>query len=277
MEAQRERARASSQFAAVGDKFKLDVYPATEFVGYESAELESSVVAILQNDVPVDQLENGDQAVVILEKTPFYAEAGGQVGDIGCIAIGDETLFRVCDTQKQNDVYLHIGQLETGELGVGDKVESRIDESYRRAVMLNHSATHLMHDALRKVLGELFQGYEGAAEAIDRAGGALDGIGLGEWVHGGDIREALDQPHPYFSPGAHLATDLLFERSRSQATATVDVHLESGHAIFGPSSDPTGELFTDTETFVRLTGGRRPDPARYSLSGADPTDLVLFS
>ncbi len=157
MTAQRERARASSQFGSVGEQFKLDDYPTTKFVGYEETSAKGKVIAILQNSESIDQLENGDQALVILGQTPFYAEAGGQVGDIGLISIGDETRFRVEDTQKQNDVYLHIGHLETGELRPGDKVETQIDEDYRRAVMLNHSATHLMHDALRKVLGEHVQ------------------------------------------------------------------------------------------------------------------------
>jgi len=157
MEEQRSRARASSQFNAVSDAFKLDVYPATEFLGYEMPSAEGKLLAILQNDAAIDQLENGDPAVVILDRTPFYAESGGQVGDIGRIEIGDETVFEVTDTQKQNDVYLHIGCLLGGELSVGDKIDSRIDEDYRRAVMLNHSATHLMHAALRQVLGEHVQ------------------------------------------------------------------------------------------------------------------------
>ena len=157
MEEQRSRARASSQFNAVSDAFKLDVYPASEFLGYEMPSADARVLAILQNDAAIDQLENGDQAIVILDRTPFYAESGGQVGDIGEIKIADETVFKVTDTQKQNDVYLHIGCLLGGELSVGDKVDTRIDEDYRQAVMLNHSATHLMHAALRRVLGEHVQ------------------------------------------------------------------------------------------------------------------------
>ena len=157
MEAQRSRARASSQFSAVGEDFKLDDYAATEFLGYEEPSADASVIAILQNDATLDQLENGDQAILILDRTPFYAESGGQVGDIGTIAIGDETVFKVTDTQKQGDVFLHIGSLQHGELSAGDKVATHIDEDYRRAVMLNHSATHLMHAALRQVLGEHVQ------------------------------------------------------------------------------------------------------------------------
>ncbi len=157
MEEQRSRARASSQFNAVSDEFKLDVYPASEFLGYEKPSADAKVLAILQNDAAVDQLENGDQAIVILDRTPFYAESGGQVGDIGAITIGDGTVFKVTDTQKQNDVYLHFGSLQSGELSLGDKVVAEIDGDYRCAVMLNHSATHLMHAALRQVLGEHVQ------------------------------------------------------------------------------------------------------------------------
>ena len=157
MEAQRSRARASSQFSAVGKGFKLDAYPTSEFLGYETSQADASVIAILQNDAVVGQLENGDRAIVILDRTPFYAESGGQVGDIGRLSVGDDVRFEVEDTQKQNDVYLHVGRLLSGELSTGDKVNTRIDESYRQAVMLNHSATHLMHAALRQVLGEHVQ------------------------------------------------------------------------------------------------------------------------
>ncbi|MDH3630830.1 MAG: alanine--tRNA ligase [Gammaproteobacteria bacterium] len=157
MEAQRSRARASSQFSAASDNLSLDAYSASEFLGYEKHSAAAKVVAILQNDTAIDQLENGDQAIVILDHTPFYAESGGQVGDIGTISIDDQTVFRVTDTQKQNDVHLHIGSLISGELNIGAKVSAGIDKDYRRAVMLNHSATHLMHAALRKVLGEHVQ------------------------------------------------------------------------------------------------------------------------
>ena len=157
MEVQRSRARASSQFSAVSDNFSLDAYPASEFLGYEKHSAAAKVLAILQNDSAIDQLENGDQAIVILDHTPFYAESGGQVGDIGAISIDDQNVFQVTDTQKQNDVYLHIGSLISGELNIGARVSAGIDEDYRRAVMLNHSATHLMHAALRRVLGEHVQ------------------------------------------------------------------------------------------------------------------------
>jgi alanyl-tRNA synthetase len=157
MEAQRARARAASQFNAVSDDLRLDGYPASEFLGYQQPQASAKVIAILQNSAAIDQLENGDQAIVILDRTPFYAESGGQVGDIGRLSIGEDSVFEVSDTQKQNDIYLHIGHLLSGELGAADPVVASIDEDYRRAVMLNHSATHLMHAALRQVLGDHVQ------------------------------------------------------------------------------------------------------------------------
>ncbi len=157
MEAQRERARASSQFSVAGEQLELDEYPVTEFLGYDATRDQGRVVGIIQNSAAVERLENADQAVVVLDRTPFYAESGGQVGDTGLIAVGEDTLFRVEDTQKQGDVFLHIGHLEHGELSSGDSVDAGIDEARRRAIMLNHSATHLMHAALRSVLGEHVQ------------------------------------------------------------------------------------------------------------------------
>jgi alanyl-tRNA synthetase len=157
MQAQKALAKASSQFDAVGEAYKLDRYPPSEFLGYSKSRSPATVLAILQNDAAVDALENGDRAILILDRTPFYAESGGQVGDIGVLEHGKNTVFKVTDTQKQNDVFLHIGNLQSGELNVGDKVKASIDAAHRRAVMLNHSATHLMHAALRRVLGEHVQ------------------------------------------------------------------------------------------------------------------------
>ncbi len=156
MEAQRTRARASSQFGVSSETIKLDGYIASEFLGYEQSATDSQIVAILQNGESVKSLDNGDEAVVILDQTPFYAESGGQVGDIGKLS-GEGFVFDVLDTQKQNDIYLHIGNLVSGQIAEGTKVTALINESYRQAVMLNHSATHLMHEALRQVLGDHVQ------------------------------------------------------------------------------------------------------------------------
>ncbi len=156
MEAQRSRARASSQFSAVGSSLALDDFVATGFLGYEHSQADGKLLAIFQQGESTDQLEDGDAAILIFDQTPFYGESGGQVGDIGKIVAG-ETEFVVSDTQKQGDVYLHIGHLQRGELSVGDPMHLAIDEDYRRSVMLNHSATHLMHEALRQVLGDHVQ------------------------------------------------------------------------------------------------------------------------
>ena len=156
MDAQRKRSQESSKFGTANDAFKLDDFVATGFLGYEQTSAMARVVAILQDGSSIKSLDNGDEAVVILDQTPFYGESGGQVGDIGLL-FADGIEFKVLDTQKQNDVYLHIGKLVSGEMREGDKLDASIDENYRRAVMLNHSATHLMHEALRQVLGEHVQ------------------------------------------------------------------------------------------------------------------------
>ncbi|MFV2032112.1 MAG: alanine--tRNA ligase, partial [Gammaproteobacteria bacterium] len=156
MQAQKARARASSQFNTGSDQLKLDGYAVTDFIGYEHSTSQAGVVAILQNGETLEMLENGDETIVILDRTPFYAESGGQVGDRGTLNL-ENTEFEVRDTQKQNDVYLHIGHLGKGELAVGDLVDAHIDAEHRQAVMLNHSGTHLMHAALRQVLGDHVQ------------------------------------------------------------------------------------------------------------------------
>ncbi|MFT7675181.1 MAG: alanyl-tRNA synthetase, partial [Gammaproteobacteria bacterium] len=156
MNQQRQRARASSQFSANTEQYDLSGYVASGFLGYESLESSAQVVALLQDGESVSALENADEAVIILDQTPFYGESGGQVGDIGHIRF-ENGEFKIRDTQKQNDVYLHIGVLVSGEIKTGDRVDANVDGDHRRAVMLNHSATHLMHEALRQVLGNHVQ------------------------------------------------------------------------------------------------------------------------
>jgi uncharacterized protein (TIGR03083 family) len=124
------------------------------------------------------------------------------------------------------------------------------------------------------VLDELFRGYEDASTAIDAAGGPLDGIGLGEWIHGGDVREAVGAPHPYTSEGADLAFEVMLERSNRKPA--VDVVIDGRVGRFGGEGEPAGVLRTDLETFMRLCSGRLPDPSRYELTGIEPATLVLF-
>jgi alanyl-tRNA synthetase len=151
MEAQRERARAASKFASAGGVTYAG--GKTDFRGYDALSHPGKVVALYCEGAAVDALKAGDAGVVVLDQTPFYAESGGQVGDRGEL-VGAAGTFAVDDTQKvQPDVFGHHGKLRTGALKVGDKVEARVDVELRRRTMRNHSVTHLMHKALREVLG----------------------------------------------------------------------------------------------------------------------------
>jgi alanyl-tRNA synthetase len=152
MQQQRDRARAASKFgAAGGDGLRTDAE--TEFLGYEGIESSGTIVALFQDDKPVEKLSAGDDGAVILSSTPFYAESGGQIGDTG-ILVEDGKLFRVDDTQKSGNANVHFGSVEQGELRIGDSLDAVVDEDRRQAIRLNHSATHLMHAALRHVLGD---------------------------------------------------------------------------------------------------------------------------
>jgi len=149
---QRERARAASKFGTQGTTVEYSGRK-TEFHGYDTLALEARVIALYKEGTQVPSLKAGDSAVVVLDKTPFYAESGGQVGDAGELVANGGT-FTVTDTQKiQADVFGHHGTLATGTLAVGDKVAAKVDTARRARTMRNHSATHLMHKALREVLG----------------------------------------------------------------------------------------------------------------------------
>ncbi len=126
------------------------------------------------------------------------------------------------------------------------------------------------------VVAELDAGYEAAAEAIDRANGRLDGIGLGEWIHGGDVREPLGAADPYASAGVQLARQLILERSVELRAPRIAIDLDGEHLDFG-IGERVGSVFTDLETFVRLVSGRNPDPARYTSHGVPVESLLLFS
>jgi len=151
MEAQRERARAASKFTSAAS---LDYSGGkTEFRGYDTLAETGKVVALYRDGTQVEALKAGEAGVVVLDRTPFYAESGGQVGDRGEL-VGSGGTFAVADTQKvQSEVFGHHGALRTGALKVGDKVEAKVDVELRRRTMRNHSVTHLMHKALREVLG----------------------------------------------------------------------------------------------------------------------------
>ncbi|MDJ0910028.1 MAG: alanine--tRNA ligase [Woeseiaceae bacterium] len=152
MEEQRRKAKAASKFGVVeGGGVKTD--RETGFTGYEAVESESEVVALYKDSKPVKQLEAGEQGAVLLKSTPFYAESGGQIGDTGILAEQGK-IFRVDDTQKSAGAHVHYGVVEDGEIHLGDKLTAIVDSDRRQAIVLNHSGTHLMHAALRQVLGD---------------------------------------------------------------------------------------------------------------------------
>jgi len=151
MEAQRDRARAASKFG-VDLRAGITIDGKTSFSGYERHADTASVVALLRGKERVDTLRAGEEGQIVLESTPFYAESGGQVGDTGAL-VASNARFEVADTQKLGGAYAHVGRLVSGEVKVGDRLEARVDEARRNAIRLNHSATHLLHAALRKVLG----------------------------------------------------------------------------------------------------------------------------
>jgi len=151
MEKQRQRARVSGDFT---NQKTLSIDFETNFVGYDQLESNSSVIAMTKNGQQVNELTEGDQGVIFLENTPFYGESGGQIGDSGEL-IFDDGVFEVLDTQKQvSGAYEHYGKVISGLIRMDDPVNAKVDSSKRKKIARNHSATHLLHAALRKVLGE---------------------------------------------------------------------------------------------------------------------------
>jgi alanyl-tRNA synthetase len=152
MDAQRERARSASSFSADGPDLP-HLTQATEFIGYESLQAESKLEAIYKNGEQSSTICEGESGYLVLDKTPFYAESGGQAGDHGQITT-PTAIFDVIDVQKKADAYFHIGQVSKGEFKSKQVVRAVVDKNNRQATASNHSATHLLHAALRKVLGE---------------------------------------------------------------------------------------------------------------------------
>ncbi|ABY99869.1 alanine--tRNA ligase [Pseudomonas putida] len=155
MDAQRERARSASAFGMDYNSL-VKVDSATEFLGYDATEAQGKIIALYKDGQAVDQLGEGEQGVVVLDRTPFYAESGGQVGDTGFLQAG-AARFDVRDTTKTGGAFLHHGVVASGALVIGSPVEAKVDADVQHATSLNHSATHLLHEALRQVLGEHVQ------------------------------------------------------------------------------------------------------------------------
>ena len=156
MNRQRERSRQASTFS---NEYSVNepMHPPTEFTGYELTATTpdtGKILGLTREGQAVNSLQAGEKGSVIIDRTPFYAEGGGQVGDQGWLRINDQTVFRVADTIKQGQTYMHLGKMEKGLLHLGDTVQAVVDRQRRAATILNHSATHILHMVLRQVLGE---------------------------------------------------------------------------------------------------------------------------
>ena len=165
MDEQRRRARESRSIGGYGAAPSI-LTDATTFLGYRMLDGSATVNALFAGGEAVERLESGTAGAVVLDRTPFYAEGGGQVGDTGTLS-GGSALFRVKDTIKFGEAHGHLGVMTEGGLSVGDKVDARVDAERRAAIVLNHSATHLLHAALRSVLGTHVQ-QRGSLVAPDR-------------------------------------------------------------------------------------------------------------
>ena len=152
MQAQRDLAKAASKFGAVEDS-RIETDLDSEFSGYSCVEESSMVQAVFRDGAPVDALHAGEEGAIVIASTPFYAESGGQVGDTGSLESASGT-FIVTDTQKSGNANVHIGRVDSGMFSAGLSIDAKVDGARRHAIVLNHSATHLMHAALRSILGE---------------------------------------------------------------------------------------------------------------------------
>ncbi|MEH6457724.1 MAG: alanine--tRNA ligase [Cocleimonas sp.] len=165
MNKQRDRARAAGKFGTDYND-KLDVSGATTFSGYDKTNDQVEIDSLFLDGKKVDSINKDQKAQVVLKSTPFYAESGGPVGDIGILS-KDNNIFEVHDTQKQGDVFIHHGVMSSGSLKTNDEVSAQVDEARRQAIVLNHSGTHLMHKALRLVLGDQVE-QKGSLVTADR-------------------------------------------------------------------------------------------------------------
>jgi alanyl-tRNA synthetase len=244
MSQQRDRARAASKFAAA-DAGSLKTDAETEFLGYDGTEAASEIVSLYQDGNAVESLAAGDEGAVILSSTPFYAESGGQIGDKG-ILVSDGKLFHVGDTQKSGKANVHFGTVEQGELKVGDTLEAVVDADRRQAIRLNHTATHLMHAALRQVLGDHVT-QKGSLVAPDRLRFDFSHY---EGVTEEQIREIESIVNDEIRKNSAAGTDLM----------SYDEAIDSGAmALFGEKYGDKVRVLRLGEFSVELCGGTHVD------------------
>mgnify|MGYP001826701681 FL=1 len=241
MDAQRDRARAASRFGA-GYSAGLDVEGSTDFSGYDHLEDESVITGLFREGEPVERLSAGEDGIVILERTPFYAESGGQVGDRGSLQTAGGS-FTVTDTQKQGGgVFAHIGTVEQGTLRTGESIRANVDMQRRRATVLNHSGTHLLHAALRAVLGDHVQ-QKGSLVEPERL--RFD-FAHYEPVTPEQLRQIEDMVNAHIRANDAAVTRVM----------TIDDAMNSGAmALFGEKYDDEVRVLSLGEFSVELCGG----------------------
>ena len=241
MSRQRERGRAASQFGAEYGQ-DVDIKSETKFTGYDALQGKGKIIALFHGKDSVKILKSGEQGMVILDQTPFYAESGGQVGDKGFLQSA-KAEFKVEDTQKRGGgAHAHLGKVIKGELKIGDSVESQVDEQLRAATVLNHSATHLLHAALRQVLGTHVT-QKGSLVAPDR------------------LRFDFSHNRPVSAEELRKIEDLVNREIRKNAEADVremgyDEAIKSGAmALFGEKYGDTVRVMKFGDFSTELCGG----------------------
>ena len=246
MEAQRKRSQGASKFKA---KVPIGSLPLaghgaeieTQFTGYDSTRGKSKVTLLFKDGKEVDSVKAGEEAALVLSETPFYAESGGQVGDTGVIDT-DGGLFVVSDTQKSCDTTVHFGKVKSGTVGISCDAEARVDEGRREAIVLNHSATHLMHAALREVLGDHVS-QKGSLVAPDRLRFDFSHY---EAVSPDQLRQIEDIVNEQIRSNAAAETDLM----------QYDDAVASGAmALFGEKYDDEVRVLRFGDFSVELCGG----------------------
>jgi alanyl-tRNA synthetase len=241
MARQRDRARAASKFG-VGEDKTVKTKLKSSFSGYDGIEASGKIIEIFRGGKAVKALKSGDEGAIVLDVTPFYAESGGQIGDTGTLAT-DNGAFAVADTQKSGKAIVHLGRVSAGSLQIGDTVLATVDGERRHAIVLNHSATHLMHAALRKVLGEHVT-QKGSLVAPDRLRFDFSHF---EAVSPGQLKEIENLVNEQIRRNTPAEIKLM----------TYDAAVESGAmALFGEKYDDEVRVLDFGDSFsVELCGG----------------------
>ena len=240
MERQRERARQNQRFASDAGQL-LAVNGSSEFVGYRQQQRHTQVRHLFVDGEPDAKMRRGQSGIVVLDETPFYAESGGQVGDTG-VLLADSMRFRVDDTQKRGDAIMHFGALEEGELNEGDQIEARVDSIRRQRIARNHSATHLLHAALKLVLGAHVQQ-------------------KGSLVEADSLRFDFSHPEPLSSEQKQAVENMVNQHIRENSRTKVEIMpkqraIEEGAvALFGEKYADEVRVLSMGEFSRELCGG----------------------